>query len=305
MRDIYYIDRVTQKEEKEEVYGKFFLEILYGKRWYERLISFILLPLSAQISLASRIYGYFQKISCSKKKVLPFIKKYSIDSSEFLDSPESYTSFNDFFIRRLKPSARPIEPGNDVAILPADARYLFYQDIAETGGFFVKGKKFSLEKFLQDRQLAEKYLHGSMAIARLCPVDYHRFHFISNCMPSVPQLINGPLYSVNPLALRRNIEILSENKRMMTHLHTKNFGDVLYIEVGATNVGTIHQTFDPNKQYAKGDEKGYFSFGGSCLVILFEPHKIQFDQDLLDASQRYIETKGLLGQSMGRAFSPF
>ena len=90
---------------------------------------------------------------------------------------------------------------------------------------------------------------------------------------------------------------------MITPLHTTHFGTVLYIEVGATYVGSIHQTYVPNQHYAKGEEKGYFEFGGSCLIILFEPFRIDFDEDLLLASEKGMEMRGLLGQSLGRALS--
>lgn len=216
---------------------------------------------------------------------------------------ESFGSFNDFFIRTLKPSARPIDEDLDVAILPADARYRVFSNIHSADGYWVKGKKFSLEKLIGDDTLAHKYLFGSMVFARLCPVDYHRFHFPFNCVPNKARLINGPLFSVNPIALKRNINIVTENKRMITELQTKNFGTVLYIEVGATYVGSIRQTYTPNQHYAKGDEKGYFEFGGSMLILLFPPFHIQFDQDLVNASERGIEVKGLLGQSLGRAVS--
>jgi phosphatidylserine decarboxylase len=187
--------------------------------------------------------------------------------------------------------------------LPADARYLVFPDIEKADGFWVKGKKFSLIELLQDKSLAERYKNGSMVISRLCPVDYHRFHFPCDCTPKESQLINGPLFSVNPIALKRNIEILSENKRVLTELNTTNFGNVLYIEVGATYVGSIVQTYIPGQSYAKGDEKGYFSFGGSCLILLFEPGKIVFDQDLINASLEKVEVRGLLGQSLGQAGS--
>ena len=245
-----------------------------------------------------------QKSCLSRPEVTRFIKKYGVDTEEFQDPVANFTSFNDFFIRKLKPAARPIVPGNDVAILPADARYLVYPNIAEAEGFFVKGKKFSLETLLQDSDLANTYAQGSAILARLCPTDYHRFHFPCNCLPGRPQPITGPLYSVNPIALRKRIEILSENKRMITHLHTKNFGAILFIEVGAAHVGTIHQTYVPDERYAKGDEKGYFSFGGSSLILLFEPTRLQLDQDLIDASQKGLETRGLMGQSLGRALNP-
>ncbi len=140
-----------------------------------------------------------------------------------------------------------------------------------------------------------------MVIARLAPVDYHRYHFPCDGLVHTPQLIPGPLYSVNPLALKKHSEILAENKRMITRIETTHFGTVLYIEVGATYVGTIHQTFTPETFQKKGAEKGYFSFGGSCLILLFKPNTIQLDQDLIDASSRSIEVLGKLGQSLGRA----
>jgi phosphatidylserine decarboxylase len=304
MSDIHYIDRTTKKEEKEKVYGQFFIELLYGKGFISQFLSFVILPIVAKIPFFSRIYGSFQRSKVSKAKVQPFIQAFHVDASEFLDPPSSFQSFNDFFIRKLKPECRPIANGNDVAVLPADARYLVFADIHATDGFFVKGKKFSLDDLLQNADLAHKYAHGGMVLARLCPVDYHRFHFPCNCVPDEAKLINGPLYSVNPIALKKNFRILSENKRVITPLHTKNFGTVLYIEVGATYVGSIRQTFVAHEHYAKGDEKGYFSFGGSCVILLFEPFRIQFDQDLLEASSRHIEVKGKLGQSMGRALSP-
>jgi phosphatidylserine decarboxylase len=305
MSEITFLDRKTKKEEKENVYGQFFIEMLYGDGYLSRFVSFLLLPFFSRIPLLSKLYGYFQKSAMSKFKVKPFVKAYHIDESEFLESLDSFTSFNDFFIRRLKPECRPLANGNDVAILPADARYLVFQNIERIEGFWVKGKKFRLADLLQNAELAANYAEGAMAIARLCPVDYHRFHFPCQCVADKARLINGPLFSVNPMALKRNIAILSENKRMITSLKTHNFGTVQYIEIGATYVGSIIQTYVAGKSYAKGEEKGYFSFGGSCLILLFEPAKIVFDQDLIDTSMKKMEVRGLLGQSLGTALQPF
>lgn len=296
MSEISYIRRETKVQEVEKVYGKFYLELLYGKYPFGPL-----LHLFCKYPFFSNWYGWLQKRPQSKKKILPFLKHYQVDSSEFLDPVESFTSFNDFFIRKLKPSARPIFNGNDRAILPADGRYLVFPNLLRSEGFLVKGKKFSLPALLNDATLAHKYHQGSMVMIRLAPVDYHRFHFPCSCTPSPARLISGHLYSVNPMALRKRIEILTENKRMITELKTAHFGTVLYVEVGATNVGSIHQTFTPNQPYAKGDEKGYFSFGGSCILLFFEPFRIEFDQDLLHATHQGLETLGKLGQSLGRA----
>ena len=299
MTEIIYVDRKTKREEKEKVYGQFFIEMLYGKGLLSRVLSYVFLPFFSKIPFFSWLYGFFQKSSMSRFKIQPFIRAFHVDASEFLDPVDSFASFNDFFVRRLKLRCRPMVGGDDVASLPADARYLVFPNIKKADGFWVKGKKFSLKALLCDDNLAACYEEGAMVIARLCPVDYHRFHFPCACTPGKARLINGPLFSVNPMALKRNIDILSENKRMITELETSHFGKVLYIDVGATYVGSIVQTYTPGKAYAKGDEKGYFSFGGSCLIVLFEPGKIVFDQDLIDTSLRKMEVRGWLGQSLG------
>lgn len=300
MTDLYIIDRETKQKIEEKVPYKSSLVFLYGNNplaWFIR-------PLIGKLPFFSRVFGYLQNRPNSAKHIVPFIEKYGIDTTEFRDPVDSYKSFNDFFTRKLKASARTITNGNDVAILPADGRYLAFQDINHEEGIFIKGKKFSLEKLLGDKKLAHKYAQGSMVIARLAPVDYHRFHFPCNCVPSAPKPINGPLYSVNPIALKKNINILAENKRVITRLKTEHFGTMLFIEVGATYVGTIIQTYEPEKHYAKGDEKGYFSFGGSSLILLFEPFRIQIDQDLLANTHQGFETLGRLGQTLGKAISP-
>lgn len=203
MADVYFIDRKSGNKEKEKVYGQFFLNLLYGCSWTTKFFFFFLRPLVAHVPLFSKMYGAFQKCPLSKKKIKPFLHKFGMDASEFLEPVENFRSFNDFFIRKLKPSARPMVSDKNVAVLPADARYLVFPDIEKADGFFVKGKKFSLPELLGSSDLAKKYEKGSLVIARLCPVDYHRFHFPFSCHPSQTRLINGPLYSVNPIA-RKN-----------------------------------------------------------------------------------------------------
>jgi len=295
VNQINYIDRKTGEKKSEKVYGHFFIKLLYGEGFFSSL----LLRTVAHSALFSRFYGWLQRRPASRRKIRSFIEEFDVDASEFLEPIDAFSSFNDFFIRRLKPKARPLDRRDDVVTLPADARYLVFPRIDTADGFWVKAKKFSLTALLQDAKLAERYRQGALVMARLCPVDYHRFHFPCQCIPSAARLINGPLYSVSPIALKKNIEYLSENKRMVTALQTKRCGTVLFIEVGATNVGSIHQTYTPDHACDKGEEKGFFSFGGSCILLLFEPDTIQFDVDLIRNSEAKIETLGLFGQSLG------
>jgi phosphatidylserine decarboxylase len=297
MFKIKIIDRYTKKEEVEKVYGVKSLSFLYGNSFFAKLF----LPVIGRSSSFSKFYGYLQRFKCSKRKIVPFIKKFDIEEKDFQKKTTDFVSFNDFFIRKLKKESRPFIDDKEMAILPSDARYLVFSNISQTYDFYVKGQNFNLKEFLKDEGLAKKYENGSMVIARLCPADYHRFHFPFDCIPKKPNLINGYLYSVNPIALRKNIKIFSQNKRVITKLVTENFGEVLYIEIGATNVGSIHQGFTPDNEYKKGDEKGFFSLGGSSVVLLFEKDKIEFEKDLLVNSNKKIETKALFGQPLGKS----
>lgn len=295
---ILYIDRITKKRETEQVYGAQALHFLYGEGKFN-LLSKPLLKFVSKNPLFSQLFGFWQKQPRTKRNILPFIQKYGVDASEFLDPVDAFPSFNDFFIRKLKTEARPIAPGENVAIIPADGRYYFYQHLDRTDGFIVKGEKFCLSSLLEDEALAAHYEQGSMVIARLCPTDYHRYHFPVDCTPSETRLINGWLYSVNPIALRKNIHIFTQNKRCVTVLDTEKFGKVLFVEIGATSVGSMIQTYEPNKPTRKGAEKGYFSFGASSLILLFEPNTILFDEDLVAATGEGLEMRCLLGQSLG------
>jgi phosphatidylserine decarboxylase len=295
-RLVYYIDRKTNTKKREVIYGDTFLSILYANNPLSKWLSYII----SHLNWVSKLYGFLQTLPYSKKKIMPFIKKYSIDSSEFAQTPESFASFNEFFCRKLKKDARPQVLSPEVVTAPADGRYLVIPNISKSHGFYIKGKKFCLESLLQEHALSDEYAEGAMAIIRLCPTDYHRFHFPVSGRPSAAKLINGPLWSVNPLATIKNCAILSENKRMITYLHNELFGQIIYIEVGATNVGSIHQTYQPHTFISKGEEKGFFAFGGSCIILLFKPHCLEFDQDLVSNSAQYLETLVLTGDSLGK-----
>jgi phosphatidylserine decarboxylase len=293
---IQYVDRESGQVCEERVYGGKSLVLLYGNGLFSTILYYLVLPLLARIPFFSRLYGWLQKKPGSRKKIEPFIKTYGIDKNEFATT--KFDSFNDFFTRKLKPACRPVVQGAHQIAMPADGRYLAYPTFDR---FFVKGQEFDLKAFLQDPVLAHRFREGSMVIARLCPVDYHRFHFPCSGTASKPHLINGPLYSVNPIALKRWVQILSENKRVITEIETDSAGTVLYVEIGATAVGTIQQTFNPNSRVEKGQEKGYFEFGGSCLVLLFEKNRIRLDDDLVQNTKNGKETLCRFGSSLGIA----
>jgi len=301
MSRVFYLNRKTKKVEEEKIYGKTGLSLLYSQRNFYSFFSKILLPFLVKNSLASRLYGALQKRPKSSKKITSFVQAYGVNMEDFATPAQGFASFNDFFIRKVKPEARPIALEETTLILPADGRYLVFSDISAADAFFVKGQKLSLQELIPDEAVRKRYERGSLVFGRLCPSDYHRFHFPCDCVPSRAEVVNGYLYSVNPIALRQNIKILSQNKRVITELATTSFGNILYIEVGATAVGSIQQTYTPGKFYKKGEEKGFFEFGGSTVLMLLEKNTILFDKDLLEASQQRLEVKANMGESLGRA----
>lgn len=300
MEPIFYIDRKTKEKLEEKVYGHRFVHLLYGQYPLSGLINRFFQALS-KWPFVSYLYGKLQDTKWSRKKILPFIREFKINTEEFEKKPEKFKSFNDFFYRKLKKDARKIEGGAEHAIIPADGRYIFIPKISNQDGFYVKGKKFCLNEFLKDENLAKRYQNGVMVIGRLCPTDYHRFHFPCSGIAQKPKLINGYLNSVNLVSLKNNIDVFSENKRMITLLNSEKFGQIVYAEVGAVCVGSIIQTYPENTLCKKGDEKGYFAFGGSSIVLLFEQNRIKLSEDLLDSSH-YLELKCEFGQVLGSAY---
>ena len=185
-------------------------------------------------------------------------------------------------------------------VSPADAKLLAFESLDEVEEFFVKGRKFTLKEYLQSKSLAEKYKNASLFIFRLAPNDYHRYHFPFAGQVSDNTKIKGAYYSVSPYALQPNFaKVFCENKREFLTLSTQEKGDILLSPVGATMVGTIISTFIPDSQVAKGDEMGYFAFGGSTVVMLVDRNKVKIDQDLLDNTKNNMETAVKMGERIG------
>lgn len=296
MNDIVYFDRYRKTTCVEKVYGDAALRWTYGT-----LAGRLSLNLLVKRAIFSRWYGWRMDQPASQKKIRPFILQYELDASEFLSGVDDFANFNEFFFRKLKPESRPINADPSSAVFPADGRHLCVPDLSKSDGLFVKGEMFNLRTLLKNQKLADQFANGSLLLSRLCPVDYHRFHFPAAGVPGTTRLINGPLFSVNPIALCQNIHILTTNKRCVTELQTDAFGKVLLLEIGATCVGSICQTYSPDTPVSKGCEKGYFRFGGSSTITIFEPGRIRFDQDLIENSKQHRELYARVGDHLGQA----
>lgn len=245
----------------------------------------------------------------SKSEIPGFIQLHNLNVAEMEKPVDQYNTFNEFFSRSLKPEARPVaEPDKEgVAVSPADCRLSVFTDINEATRLWIKGDEFTVENLLGPQlapRLAERFKSGSMAIARLAPQDYHRWHFPVSGRTGKRTEIDGALFTVNPIAINQNVNVYTTNKRQITELESKEFGLVLVIAVGATMVGSIKYV-EPREgvDVQKGAQHGYFEFGGSTVILLFEPKRIVFDRDLVRHSQRQLEMLVKVNTRLGQKFA--
>ena len=290
---IQYYERKTGQLMTEKVAGEKWLVWLYNNPVGEAALWTL-----AKRKMVSSIYGKMMDRTSSAKKIYPFIDDFDIDMSGVQE--QEFKNFNDFFTRELKENARQIDTSSNIFISPADGKILAYADIGNSD-FIIKGFRFDVSSFLDNPVLAQKYRDGTLIIIRLAPVDYHRFHFPVSGNLTSNKKIEGDYYSVNPIALRKKAEIFFLNKREYTIISNPLFGDVIIAEVGATMVGSIVQTYK-GSSVKKGEEKGYFKFGGSTVVLLFEKNKISIDRDLLINTANGYETAVKMGERIGEAY---
>ena len=292
--DIPLYNRLTKSLEYEVVFERRFMEFFYGTGLGVWICEHLLKKL-----WFSRCYGRVKHHANSKASIAPFVERYAINTDEILQPLEEYASFNEFFIRELVDGARPIDNTPGHLISPADGRVIHYP-ITNSTVIPVKGAHFDIAALLDDAALATQYNGGDCFIIRLAPVDYHRYGYIDSGKHDKHSRVNGFLHSVSPYALQRNLKVFTENQRELCVLHTDNFGTVIQVEVGALVVGRIVQHQPEGGRFERGEQKGYFEFGGSTVILLFEPAIVVPDKDILDYSRDGIETIVKYGSKIGQ-----
>ncbi len=289
-------NRRTKIYEIEKVANKGWLNSLYGtskgRFWLELLI---------KRKICSFLYGKLYNSRISARRIAGFIKQYDIDMSECVNEVNDFKSFNDFFIRKLKPEARKFETKTNLLLSPGDGRMRAWNDIDIKSMVQIKGFSYTLDGLLSDKELAQKYDGGICIVLRLAPVDYHRFYFVDSGICSSSWPIKGFYHSVNPKALNTIPELFCRNRREVSLLRSDNFKDITYAEVGSSLVGSIVQTYKPETEVARGGEKGYFQFGGSTVILFLEKDTAAVDEDILLQTEIGYEVKVLAGEVIGRA----
>lgn len=292
---IKFYNRKTKEYEIEKVAGDKYLKWVYtspvGKSLTELFI---------KKKLFSNLYGRYCDSKYSAKKIDAFIKDFDIDMSLCENPSIKFSNFNEFFIRKLSKESRPVSTDKNILVSPGDGRLSAYENIDLDNIVQVKGFTYSLRELLKDDKVAKEYEGGTCLILRLCPTDYHRFHFVDDGVCGETKKISGRYYSVNPIALERIPKLFCENKREWSIFKSENFGEIIHVEVGATCVGTIIQTYTPGQKVKKGDEKGYFKFGGSTTILFLKKDKVKIDKDIVYQTSLGIETKVIMGENIGR-----
>ena len=294
--EIQIFNRRENKMDIEKVYGDGMVKFAYGNP-----IGRLLGPIIAS-KMFSQLYGKAQDSLKSAQKVPPFLKNFNIEIDQyqkgsFKENPieTSYQSFNEFFIRKFQEGQRTFTQNDDEMGAFAEARYFGHESMTDDLNIPVKGSMLRAVDLIGAPELAKDFIGGPLMIARLCPVDYHRYHYPDDGKTLRAFTVPGDLHSVNPLALKYRQDIFIKNERRVSILETEHFGKLAYIEVGATCVGKIVQSFDESKPFKKGDEKGYFLFGGSTVVLCGEKGKWAPSEDMLKNTKAGVETYIQLG----------
>ncbi len=281
-------DRKGQITEENSLQDRF-LQGMYEHRIGRMLLRPLIAP------AVSKIGGKLLDTGMSKAFIGPFIQNHRIDMSDY--EQITYRSYNDFFTRKLAVGARRIEQEPDIFISPCDSRLCVYE-INDSSVFPIKNTWYSVESLVRSRKAANAYAGGYIWIFRLCVDDYHRYIYVDQGEVSRNVRIPGVFHTVNPVA-NDQYPIYKENAREYALLRSEHFGTVLQMEVGALMVGKIHN-HPGRRMVERGQEKGYFAFGGSTVILMTKAGTVCPDEDILKNSRKGIETRVRLGEGVGR-----
>jgi phosphatidylserine decarboxylase len=258
-----------------------------------------ILELLVKKKITSRICGYYCDRAISKLKIKKFVHEFKIDMTCYEMPEKGFNNFNEFFYRKLKKEKIHIASDENTFISPCDVKILAYENIDIKMLIQIKGISYSLAELIGHDSIDSNYAEGSCLIVRLSPANYHRFHFVDHGTCSPTTKIKGFYYSVNPTSLNRINKIFCSNKREWSILNSENFGEILYVEVGATFVGSIIQTYNNNEKVKKGEEKGYFKFGGSTVILFLKKDVFKIDKDIIEQTAKGMECSVRMGERIG------
>ncbi|KAI9344847.1 phosphatidylserine decarboxylase-domain-containing protein [Zopfochytrium polystomum] len=230
----------------------------------------------------------------SRDDISAFIAQHNIAMDDVQLPLSSFKTFNEFFYRKLKPEARkPASNDATVFLSPTDSRMSCFSSAIDAANVWVKGARLNIRNLLWSDELADDFAEGSIALFRLAPQDYHRFHAPISSKLVEHRLVAGTYQTLHSLALRSsgaNNDLLSANTRTVTVLQPVGPGALpgryCMVCIGSLLVGSIVHTAASaaEMQWERMEEMGYFAFGGSTVVLLFpKGWTVDFDKDLMES----------------------
>ncbi len=283
-----YIDRMGNVTVEENDQDKL-LRHLYNDRGGRLCLRVLVSP------WISKMAGRLLNTGFSARFVGDFVEKNRIDLS--ICEKQKFSSWNDFFTRRLRQGERSVDEREKVLVSPCDGKLSVYR-IDKNSRFWIKDTEYTVEQLLRNKSLAERYLGGYALVFRLTVDDYHHFCYPADGKKSDNVVVPGIFHTVNPVA-NEVYPIYRENAREYTLLKTEKFGTVLMMEVGAMMVGKITNVEKKSVSVKKGQEKGWFEFGGSTIILLLQHGKVRLDYDLIENTENGYETVVRMGERIG------
>lgn len=246
--------------------------------------------------------GAYMNSPLSSGRAKRTARTWKVDPAQF--EGDIFRSYNAFFTRKRRASFSPANAEENALLSPADSR-LTIVPLQEGTAFPVKQAPYTVAQLLgndaEARREAKRYENGYAFVFRLSVEDYHRYAYPDDGVERKHWFLRGTLHTVNPIALEK-LPVFHRNCREITLLDCKHFGRIAFVEVGAMLVGKIVNRHP--KEFSRGEEKGYFEFGGSTVVLLVGPGKVLPERNLLLNSLAGKETYVRLGQAVGRAITP-
>ncbi|MBI3269414.1 MAG: phosphatidylserine decarboxylase [Planctomycetes bacterium] len=289
-----YVDRETGELRTEQLVRRGLFHWLYNAPTGRRVR-----PLLLHSRLLHSALGWYADQPGSRRWIPGFVRAARVNVAESERPPACYPTFNDFFARRLDPRARPLDPDPATLVSPGDGKLLVLPEVGPRSLLSLKGVTCGLAELLADPSLASRYAGGAAAVLRLYLGDYHRLHFPTGGLPRAPRRVPGRFYSVSPFP-GNNLNFYGRNQRAVTLLESDGFGLLAFVDVGGFLISSIRHCFTPGRPVRKGEEKSFFAFGGSTLVLVAERGRVRWDDDLVAASAGGLETYVKLGTRIGR-----
>jgi len=238
-----------------------------------------------------------------------WIAKYSVNMTLFVPSDYTqYSSVNAWFTRKINSTFRPISFPNDNTVVtsPADCRTIGFEQIGKDQEIWLKGDPFTVSQLVNSDTVYNEFPNASLIISRLSPQDYHRFHAPATGVVRRVFHINGEYQSVNSDAVSSGNEVLVKNLRTVVLLDvalssTQNT-TMLFVAIGANCVGSVQFTASVGSTITKGDDVGYFQFGGSTVVTIYQAEHLRIADDIQRDSFLGVETYVNVGDMIARFF---